>query len=131
MESFHNDKAIKKKYLARVEAHKKADELIKGTYWENGKGCAVGCCIHGLNHKDYETQLGIPVWLARLEDRIFENLSDKDAKEWPSNFLKAIPVGVDLEQVKRPFLIYVVESAMASFDHKKFPDTLKRVSDVL
>jgi hypothetical protein len=43
--AFHNDQKIKDKYLARVEAHRKADEIIKGKYWENGKGCAVGCTL--------------------------------------------------------------------------------------
>lgn len=49
MKAFHNDKKIKAKYLARVKAHIKAGEVIKGKYWENGKGCAVGCTIHGYD----------------------------------------------------------------------------------
>ena len=35
--AFHNDPEIKAKYVARVKAHQKADEIIKGRYWENGK----------------------------------------------------------------------------------------------
>ena len=62
--SFHSDPSVKKKYLSRVEAHAKADEIIHGTYWENGKGCAVGCTIHSGRHQDYETELGIPRRLA-------------------------------------------------------------------
>ncbi len=131
MIAFHNDKKIKTKYLNRVVAHRKADELVKGNYWQNGKGCAVGCTIHGSSHKAYETELGIPEWLARLEDRTFENLSDKDAMVWPEKFLKAIPVGVDLEQVKRPFLIFIVEESLKNFDHKKYPDTVVKVTDIL
>lgn len=45
--AFFGDPKIKAKYLRRVKAHYKADEIIKGTYWENGKGCAVGCTIEG------------------------------------------------------------------------------------
>jgi len=37
--AFHGKSTIKKKYLARVNKHAKADEIIKGIYWENGKGC--------------------------------------------------------------------------------------------
>lgn len=70
--AFHGDKAIKAKYLARVKAHAEADEIIHGTYWEKGKGCAVGCTIHSEKHSAYETELGMPIILARLEDRIFE-----------------------------------------------------------
>ena len=29
MLAFHNDKAVKRKHLARVESHRKADELIQ------------------------------------------------------------------------------------------------------
>ena len=39
--SFHNDPKIKEKYLERVKAHQEADQIIKGLYWEDGKGCAM------------------------------------------------------------------------------------------
>lgn len=97
--AFHNDPKIKRKYLSRVKAHYKADEIIKGTYWQNGKGCAVGCTIHSGNHKRYEDELGLPEGLARLEDTIFENLENGTAKEWPVKFLSTIKVGADLEIV--------------------------------
>lgn len=42
MKAFHGKKSIKAKYLSRVRAHAKADEIIKGTYWQEGKGCACG-----------------------------------------------------------------------------------------
>ncbi len=74
--SYHGKTSIKRRYLKRVRAHAKTDELIKGTYWDNGKGCAVGCTVHSGDHKAYETELGIPAWLAHLEDVIFENLKN-------------------------------------------------------
>src|SRR6202008_414365 len=99
MLAFHNDQKIKDKYLSRVIAHQKADEIVKGIYWKNGKGCAVGCTIHGNDHSKYEKELGIPIILARLEDGIFENLPDDLAKLWPEQFLNAINVGSDLSSV--------------------------------
>lgn len=42
MIAFLNDIEIKTKYLDRVKAHAKADEIVKGQYWQEGKGCAVG-----------------------------------------------------------------------------------------
>ena len=121
MEAFHNDPKVKKKYLARVTAHQKADEIVKGYYWEKGKGCAVGCTIHSGDHKAYETELGIPEWLAKLEDRIFEGLPLKRAKQWPKEFLEAINIGSDLNKIKISFLIVVVESVDDKYDHKKYP----------
>jgi hypothetical protein len=38
--AFHSDPEIKKKYVARVMEHQKLDEIIQGTYWAAGKGCA-------------------------------------------------------------------------------------------
>jgi len=108
MEAFHNDNAIKNKYLARVKAHAKADEIVKGQYWQNGKGCAVGCTIHGHAHKDYETELGIPRIIARLEDRIFECLPNEEAKKFPLQFLEAIPVGADLSGIWPQFAIWLL-----------------------
>ena len=131
MIAFHGKQEIKEKYLARVLAHQKADEIIKGKYWNKGKGCAVGCTIHGSEHSRYETELGIPTWLARVEDRLFEGMSNEKAKEWPARFLKAIKPGVDLEQAKAPFLICVLESALTSFDHNKNPKVAESIQAII
>ena len=111
MQAFHNDQAIKDKYLNRVLEHQKTDEIIKGVYWQKGKGCAVGCTIHDSDHSKYETELGIPRWMARLEDRIFEGLPNERAMLWPVEFLNAVNVGSDLSKCLRPMLIFIVEFA--------------------
>ena len=127
MQAFHGSVKVKNIYLRRVKAHAQADEIIKGQYWENGKGCAVGCTIHGSQHSKYESELGIPEWLARVEDSLFEGMSNKKAKKWPFRFLKAIKPGADLEAAKAPFFICVLESVLTCFDHGKFPDVKKAV----
>lgn len=104
---------------------------MKGCYWENGKGCAVGCTIHSGDHSTYEDELGIPTWLAYLEDAVFEGLPNEYAMTWPEKFLEAIPVGVDLEKVKAPFLIFVLESTLDQFDHDKFPDVKSSFDTVI
>jgi len=110
--AYHGDKRIKAKYLGRVRAHRKADEIISGRYWENGKGCAIGCTIHGSNHAAYETELGVPRSLARLEDRLFEGLYATRnfplAKEWPERFLSAIKPGSDLSLVWTKFALWLL-----------------------
>jgi hypothetical protein len=110
--AFHNDPEIKAKYLARVKAHRKADEIVKGQYWErrDGKfrGCAVGCTLHSSDHSAYEAELGIPTALAYLEDTIFENLPMDMALEWPERFLSAPKPGADLKFVVNRFLIWLL-----------------------
>lgn len=123
MKAFHGDKKIKAKYVARVKAHQKLDEIIKGRYWENGKGCAVGCTIEGSEHLRYETELGIPEILAHLEDGLFEEMSNKDAMKFPLKFLKAIPVGADLSKVFTKLVIWEWE------DKKHGLKNIKEIKD--
>ena len=108
MRAFHNDPAIKEKYLARVRAHRLADEIVHGFYWEHGKGCAVGCTVHSGEHSAYETELGIPCPLARLEDGIFEGMKNGDSLLWPEHFLDSIHVGSDLCLITGLFLHWLL-----------------------
>jgi hypothetical protein len=109
MLSYHNNHAIKEKYLARVQQHALADEIIKGQYWEGGKGCAVGCTIHSSEHAAYESELGLPTWLARLEDALFEGCPNEYSKTFPERFLEAINVGSDLTTVCFKFAAYLMQ----------------------
>lgn len=126
MQTFHNDQAVKDKYLARVEAHIAADNLMRGRGWEDGKGCAIGCTLEAYDHASYPIELGIPEWLARLEDTLFEGMSKEKSRSWPKDFLVSMPLGVpesDLERrVKGPFLLAVLTSALGTFDHAQFPE---------
>ena len=126
MLSFHNDPAIKEKYCARVAAHIKADELIHGKYWEGGKGCAVGCTIHGSSHKAYEDELGIPEWLAGLQDTLFEGMVNGDSKKFVADFLPAIPIGVNLDRVKYQFCAYLMRENIERVESLKIADDLKQ-----
>ena len=41
--AFHGNAELKEKILMQLKAHKAADQLIHGTYWSEGRGCAIGC----------------------------------------------------------------------------------------
>ena len=125
MLTFHNDKAVKSKYVKRLKAHAKADEIVQGTAWENGKGCAVGCTLEKYDHASYETELGIPEWLARVEDAIFEGLPNKEAKKFAVDFLASIPVGVDLQKIKYKFTIYILKENTLRVKKLKISEELK------
>ena len=140
MLSYNNDTKLKKLFVAEVENHRKLDMIVQGTYGEgqgdNWKGCAVGCAVHSLNkingtrhqtynHKVYEEELGMPEWLARLEDTIFEGLPKKEAMLWPVRFAKAVPVGVDLEPVKWKFAAYLMRENIARVKKLEISDELK------
>ena len=131
MLAFHNDPAVKAKYLNRVLAHAAADEIIHGTYWERGKGCAVGCTIHSGDHKNYETELGVPIMLARLEDRLFEGMQNGDSKQFPARFLEAIQPGADLSRVGWLWLHWLLTEELAGRDDPRVAKEIKACADVL
>jgi hypothetical protein len=119
MQAFHNDPAIKAALVAQLEAHYAADEIIKGTYWEGGKGCAVGCCVHSGDHSLFESRYRIPEKIAALMDGIFEGLPNDSAKAFPLAVIKAIPVGADLSRVINHFLEWLLidpEHGVARFN---------------
>ena len=133
MQAFHNDIKIKEKYLARVIAHQRADNLIRGEGWDGKKGGAVGCTLENYDHALYPIELGIPVWLARVEDELFEKMSVEKSKTWPENFLNSINIGADLEQVKAPFISMLLKHCLKSldevvFDESKFPVAAEAVT---
>ena len=123
--AFHNDPKIKETYLKRLELHYKADEIVKGIYWEKGKGCAVGCTVEKNGNEDphlaMEKELGIPKELAYLEDALFEELPNGESKEFPVTFLNAIPVGADLSLITAKFVVW-------QFEDKKYG--LKNIKEV-
>lgn len=140
MKAFHNDVKIKTKYVNRVKKHYKLDEIVQGTYWDNGKGCAVGCTIEhddvtksgGSWHQRYEEALGIPRAIARLEDRIFEGLSNGEAKEFPLKFIQAVNVGADLSMVVPKFFVWLLgdkDDGVINFakGYKKSEKAIKQV----
>jgi hypothetical protein len=100
MKAFHGDEAVKQKYLARLKAHHAADEIVQGKGWDGSHGCAVGCTLNQYSHSAYEDELGLPQWLAHLEDRIFEGLPAGDAQRFAVDLLESVPVGADVENVR-------------------------------
>jgi len=119
--------------LEQLRAHAKADAIIKGQYWEDGRGCAVGCTIHSGDHAEYEPRFGIPRMLAWLEDRIFEGLPNDRAVAWPVRFIEAVQPGTDLSRVGWQFLHWLLtdETVNPSINHPRVRDAVKQCADVL
>ena len=142
MKAFKDTPISKEFIISEIKEHIKADRLVQGSYWTDGKGCAVGCSIRSAkiklkleikegDHSQYEKLMGIPEWLAHLQDRIFEGLDKKESSSWVLDFFEAINVGADLEKAKYPILIGIVESSYNDFDHDQSPECKKAIDDVL
>ena len=132
MLSFNQE--TKDKLIANLEAHAKADAFCQGVYFEDDKGCAVGCSLVDFgespdDHSAYERLFGIPMAIAKIEDGIFEGLSVEDSKMWPLDFARAVPVNTDLSMVVPKFLVWLLGDVKkyASDDGKK---AIQRVIDL-
>ena len=127
MKAFTDTLVTKEEFLTELKKHQAADAFLRGTYADESsgdfKGCAVGCSIQSVNvlkgtnfrhgdHSKYPDIIGVPQWLARLEDRIFEGVSLERSKKWPIEFTEAINIGADLSKVLKPFLIIILESTL-------------------
>jgi len=127
LKAYHNDKYIKDKYVKRVTWHFEQDNIIRGIGWKGGKGCAVGCTLEKYDHSQYPIELGIPEWLARVEDTLFEGMSKYKSRTWPIDFLKAVNIGSDLEAIKAPFLLFALKDKLETFDDVEYLDVKKAV----
>lgn len=131
--AYHGNQSEKDAILAQLAAHRAADELIKGQYWEDGKGCAVGCTLHSSNHIEYESRFGIPVMLAQLEDAIFEALDNGAAQAWPERFMSAIRPGADLSLVGWELLHWLLtdQDIIPGIADPAVKDVVKRGADLM
>ncbi len=122
MQAFHNNILLQKELLDKVQGHYDADEIIHGVYWENGKGCALGCITHSNQHKDLESLYGIPEWIGRLIDILFEGMDNKYSKEFVLDFVKTITkqsfLGFDnWQHVFHQICLHILENICKHIDH--------------
>ena len=113
--SFKNNQLIKNALITRMDHQIEMDELLQGAIGSNGKGCTVWCALNngelkrGYDHSAFPDVLGLPEWLARLHDVIFEGLTPNDSKWFSKEWVRAIPVGKDLTPIKWKFTIFLLK----------------------
>ena len=105
MRTYHNDPELKATHVALSILHAEGDRLRAGNYGDltTGIGCSVGCHAmdYGLSPDDHAglaERLGWPLWLVRLQDRLFKGLPPEDRGAWHMSLAASVPVGVDLGQ---------------------------------
>lgn len=120
----------KLEFMNEMFKHRSLDNFVQGVYTTQffdgknnlslAKGCAVGCSINSISllknlplnpteHKNFETYLGIPEWIAHVIDFIFEQLPLKQAKKWPIHVADAINEGSDLFTIAEDFKLFILD----------------------
>ena len=137
--AYNNDPELKQKLIDLSVMHRQQDQYIKGTFGEENigqevfKGCSVGCSvvdvcqIRGIeleadflsDHTWLAEQLGVPVFITRLQDCIFEGVSTSKRETWTTDFFSAINPGSDLSLVLPKFLKFVLEGVLRHVQDEK------------
>ena len=123
MISYPNPLLSREVMVAEARAHREADRLFSGTYWNVGRGCSIGCGVEtvnrrteaGLKHDDHAglaAALGIPEPLVQLQDAIFERLGGVAQRSWPERFYTALPEGADLSGVWPLFAAWMLREVV-------------------
>ncbi len=113
-------------FIASMRAHREADRIVQRTYWDAGRGCAVGCGVESVmrltgedhdhgGHAYLADVLGIPLVLVELQDRIFEGLPLADALNWSVRFFEVIPDGADLSGVWNQFAPWMLRTIVLPY----------------
>ncbi|MFO1535907.1 MAG: hypothetical protein ABR586_09600, partial [Thermoplasmatota archaeon] len=123
--AYHSNPELKRKRIAIMRQHRKADLLAAGATGVPSmgqKGCAVACTVDGYNHARYPVELGLPEELAHLEDALFESLhrvgANKAGQDWPVQFLEAIPVGADTHRAHHRIMARILREVALAPDMK-------------
>lgn len=103
-------------------------QVIKGKVWRNNKGDVIGAIVDKSDPTLFPSKLGIPEWTAHTLKYLHENASDSVSKTLPVDFLNAIYVDTDFQEIEdaltRKLLDYI-------YSRQTLPDQLKEVIDGL
>ena len=124
--AYHGSDDVKQVFIGRMKAHMQADELIRGTGFRHGRGCAVGCTLNKYDHSAYPRALGMPQWVAYLNDALHENTSKK---VWPTlqlRFLDAAEPGANLNNIYHPIYAFSLGLAIESIEKMNFHNASKK-----
>jgi hypothetical protein len=130
-----------------AKQHRLADEYIKGTYGDidggKFKACSIGCAINDLNkingteintssHAELAAALGIPEWITKVADTIFENLPAPLHTEWSERWLAAVAEkqGADFSLVLPRFLLRMLDE-LPEQDRQDVVSAISGVREVL
>lgn len=98
MIAWYGEQKLKDAALARLREHRRLDHLAQGVYFQDGRGCHLGCLTHTDSgaHEATERMFGLPQRVAYWLESVFEGLPSDRCAWWVITSTEAIPVGADL-----------------------------------
>ena len=110
MIAWYGDPKLKSAAMDRLREHQRLDQFRQGLYFEEGKGCHLGCLTHASrsSHEATERMFGIEQRIAYWLETVFEGLPPGDAAEWVIESTEAIPVGADMSRCHHHLAVWLL-----------------------
>jgi hypothetical protein len=104
---------IKESFLEMAKRHQAGDMLVQGA-WQT---CSVGCFNRDYGNDPYDfaalaRSTGYKEWTHRLQEKVFESLPEKYAKDWHVQFAEKMETVKDFDALYHSFMIGVLEVAL-------------------
>jgi len=124
--AYHNDPALKREVLSRVETHRAAGEIVPGPgFWDGNRGSLVGVSVHSRDAEDFEVATGIAkgglaiaeriwslallrLWLHREAWEGFHPTDIESLRAFPGEWLEKIAPGCNTDGLTRRMTISVL-----------------------
>jgi len=103
----------KESFLEMAKRHKERDILVQGE-WDM---CSVGCFNrdYGNALDDFEAlslSTGYPEWVHRVQEAVFESLTEDDAINWHVQFAQKMETVKDFEAFYHSIMVSVLEPVL-------------------
>lgn len=101
---------LKSAVMERLREHRRMDTIVQGVYFNDGRGCHLGCITHASKntHRVAERLFGIEQRVGYWLEIIFERLPKEDCAAWVLESTEAIPVGADLSRCHHHFCAWLL-----------------------
>jgi hypothetical protein len=107
MQAFLNKQSHKDEVLARLHHHEARGLLVPGgARWNGDSGTVVGCILQSDDLALWESEQGLPRWLALLLDGLGNAVPAHQVEEMAARTLEAVPLGADLQSMGSAMLLY-------------------------
>lgn len=127
MITFNGDGKLKAKVLRTTKWYEAHDKIHGPKVWTGDGGMPSGITVESDDMSKWVSVLSIPEWVPYVIDILFNNMVGPEQVSVAWDMIFAIPIGVNLDQVKSQVLIKLLRYQVGSFDVAKYQSTRESV----
>ena len=113
--AFHGRTDVAATLIARLKNNAQAERLALSAFaWTGEKGSMVGCMLENADASLWESEFGLPQWLALVADKAAEETrATESAVAFGTRLLETIRPGADLTPVGSQFILWLLDDLKA------------------